>query len=156
MIATALYTVVAMLLVFATSHIIAAAIAAPSATPAEATTPDATVPSANKANPSLLKAEAAADAAAQNPIGFVVGLLFLFVLAALFSVGVVLAYTGAARALIAAALLTSALLGLTWGMRDGKRRNKESVKGTMNMYIRAYFIALFIYAITRRLYEIIS
>lgn len=159
MIATALYTVVAMLLVFATSHIIAAAIAAPSATPAEATTPDATVPSANKANPSLLKAEAAADAAAQNrhAIGFGVGIAFLILLATLFSsAGIPMMYDDAAQPLAGAALLVSAVLGLVWGMRDGKRRNKESVKGTMNMYIRAYFIALFIYAITRRLYEIIS
>lgn len=137
MTATAAYTVGAMLLAFATLHVTAAAIAASSVA----------APAAS--------AEAAADAAAQNPIGFVVGLLFLFVLAVLFSAGVVLAYTGAARLLVAAALLASALLGVAWGMRDGKRRNKESVKGTMNMYIRAYFIALFIYAITRRLYEVI-
>lgn len=153
MIATALYTVGAMLLVFAASHIIAAAIAAPGATSAEATAPDATVPSANKANPSLLKAEAAADAAVQSrhAIGFGVGIAFLILLAALFSVGVPMMYDDAAQPLAGAALLVSAVLGVLYGVHDGKRRGKESVKGTMNMYIRAYFITLFIYSMMRAL-----
>ena len=149
MIATAAYTVGAMLLAFATLHITAATIAAPSvaapAASAEAAAPSATFPGLNKADPNYLKAETVAPE--RHAVGFVVGMLFLFVLATLFSAGVLLSYTGAARLLVAAVLLASALLGVAWGVRDGKRRGKEAVKGTMNMYIKAYFITLFMFSI---------
>ena len=79
----AAYTIGAMLLTFATLHIIAAAITAHSvaahAASAETAAPSATFPSLNKADPNHLKAEAAAPE--PHAIGFVVGMLFLFVLA---------------------------------------------------------------------------
>ena len=158
MTAAAAYTVGAMLLTFATLHIIAAAITAHSvaahAASAETAAPSATFPSLNKADPNRLKAEAAAPE--PHAIGFVVGMLFLFVLATLFSAGVLLAYTGTAKLLVAAVLLASALLGVARGVHDGKRRSKEAVKGTMNMYIRAYFIALFMFSIARLVLKTIS